>query len=546
MSRELKGHREPKSARLARRSFLKAVGVAATMLPFYKMLEDSVAHAQSGQLPLKFVGVGAWHGTTQRFYARQPGETDQVYDISYPDCCLRPFDEPSTYGYSFKDKIIIFEAFDYGVGRLANQQYYPGGPVGEAGISIHGALALFLTGSAPSDGIQNTLYHTLQNASLDQYLAGLYGGVTPFRSIELTTQVNTTPSTWGCLAAGEGGALLSTMTSPEKIWDRFFASLLLGNDPAALAAAAQKRAVGKSVLDFAIGDLQRLDARLAGAEKQKLDQHLTAMRDLEKQLTATVASCAIPPRHAETGNANPADNYIVGTTNDQGIVDLDRVANMQIDLLAQILICDLTRFGTIVLPNFGGAITGSPQIPNLAGNATLTGSTVTDISVPADFHLEIAHKQDSGDIVTYGKPLNVYQAEAAVQRYFHGKVARLMQHLEDAGVLDNTVILIGNEGGMGATHQVRNVPIVMAGGANGALQMGRRIVAPGRVARPGNYATQMDGSGSTSEMVLPTSHNPILVAVANVFRAAAGDPPINSYGTCSLHPEFLTGVSGLI
>jgi hypothetical protein len=545
MTGKPKSHLEPRSARLARRSFLKAVGAAAATLPFYRMLEDNVAHATTGQLPLKFVGVGAFHGTTQRFYARQPGETDTAYDISYADSCLRPFDEPGTYGYSFKDKVIIFEGFDYGVGRVGGYDYGGSIGVGEIGVSIHGAMGFFLTGSAPSDSIQNTLYHNLQNASLDQYLAGLYGGATPFRSLELKTEA-TELGTFGCLAAGDGGALLSFMTSPDQVWDKFFASFLVGNDPAALAAAAQQRAVGKSVLDYAMGDLQRLDARLAGAEKQKLDQHLTVMRDLEKQLTASpmTSACIVPPRHAASGNANPADNYTIGTTNNAGIVDLDRVANMQIELLAQILICDLTRFSTIVLPNFAGPITGAPQIPNLAGNGMDTGSIYTDISVPADFHLEIAHKQDTGDVSSV--TLNVHQAEAAVQRYYHGKVASLMQRLQDGGVLDNTVILIGNEGGMGSSHQVRHVPIVMAGGANGAVQMGRRIVAPGRVAVPGDYCVRTDGTTALDERGLPTSHNPILVAVANAFHAAAGDAPIDSYGTCTLHPDFVNGVQGLI
>ena len=536
-----KGHREPKSALLARRSFLKAVGAGAALLPFYKMLEDSVAKAEAGELPLKLVGVGAFHGTTQKYYARQLGETDKVFDISYPHCCLRPFDQPEEFGHSFRDKIIVFEGFDYGVARLAGFEYSDG-QIGEVDLAMHGAMGFFLTGSAQSDSIQNTMYHQLQNASLDQYLAGLYGGATPFRSLELKTEA-TEAGTFGCIAAGEGGALLSAMTSPEKIWDMFFASLTGDNDPAAIAAAAQRRAVGKSVLDFAIADVQRLQARLAGPERQKLDQHLTVLRDLEHQLE-TVVTCSAPPRHAETGNPDPADDYLIGTSSNAGIVDLDRVANMQIELLAQILICDLTRFATIVLPNFAGPITGGPQIENLDGTAMVTACTATDIPVPADFHIEIAHKADQGDVDGVG--LNVHQAVAAVQRYYHGKVARLMQRLQDAGVLDNTVILIGNEGGMGSTHQTRHVPVVMAGGANGAFEMGRRIVSPGRTARPGDYPVQTNGDGAISTLVTPTSHNPILVAVANVFRAAAGDPPIDSYGTCTLHPEFIKGVQGLI
>jgi hypothetical protein len=86
----------------------------------------------------------------------------------------------------------------------------------------------------------------------------------------------------------------------------------------------------------------------------------------------------------------------------------------------------------------------------------------------------------------------------------------------------------------------------MAGGANGAVKMGRRIVAPGRIAQASNYPLRSDGTGALTETVVPTSHNPILVAVANVFRAAAGDPPIDRFGTCTLHPDMVLGVSGLL
>jgi hypothetical protein len=73
--------REPRSAERSRRSFLKALGVAATALPFYKMLENQVAKAQSGVEPLRFVGVGFFHGTTGAYYSRRPGETDSTYDL---------------------------------------------------------------------------------------------------------------------------------------------------------------------------------------------------------------------------------------------------------------------------------------------------------------------------------------------------------------------------------------------------------------------------------------------------------------------------------
>jgi hypothetical protein len=412
---------------------------------------------------------------------------------------------------------------------------------------MHGCMAFFLTGSATTDNVPG-MYHTLQNASLDQYLAALYGGTTKFRSAELTVGKFLGPCSASCIALGEGGAILSQMDNPQNIWDKYFASLIVGPDPKALADAAKERALGKSILDYVASDVQRLMGRLAGTEKQKLQMHLTAVRDLETQLATVpppMSTCVIPPRHAMSGNANPADDYIVGSVNDAGLNYLDRITDMQIELLSQILICDLTRYATLVFTSMVGPGNAPVTMPDLSGNGTMVNAAVgTDIQVPANFHNDIAHKTTS----TWGPYSDtpvVAKAVASVQRYYHGKIARMMQRLQAAGMLDNTVILIGNEGGAG-WHTIRQVPIVMAGGANGALKMGRRIVHPNRKPQVADHAVALDGSPVMTSLAPATSHNSILVAVANVFRAAAGDGPITSYGTCSLHPEFTQGISGLI
>ncbi len=162
------------------------------------------------------------------------------------------------------------------------------------------------------------------------------------------------------------------MSSPQDIWDRFFANLMPSDR---LPSRSRKRVAGKSVLDFAIGDLQRLESRLGGTEKQKLDQHLTVMRDLENQLQSLPppVTCTAPPRHPEGGDTSSSDYYITGTASDAGIAYLNRVADFQVELLAQLLICDLTRFGTLVLPGFAGPITGGTLIPSLDGTTMVTG-----------------------------------------------------------------------------------------------------------------------------------------------------------------------------
>jgi hypothetical protein len=508
--------KESKRALATRRSFLKAVGAAAAALPFYKLLEDHAVRAEAGTLPLKLVGVGSFHCTTQQFYARQAGETDTSFDIGYADCALKPFDDAATYGRSFKNNLIIFEGFDYGVG-----EFDPSG--GAMHVPMHGALGMFLTGSSANGG-SGTDWN-MQNASLDQVLAAQYGSATKFRSVELCTEIDFGGlESSRCIAYGVGGTPLSRLTDPSQIWDKYFANLVVSTDPAAQAAAARRQMIGQSVLDFVAGDIQRLNARLAGAEKQKLDQHLTVIRDLEKQLQADggamAAACSAPVRHDPKDSADP---YIVSNGPNGGEPYFNKIADFQVELLAQILICDLARFATIVFAGTAGPGTMPQQVPVLDDTGTELAATGTDRLIADDFHNSIAHKSSS-------TTLAVQQAVSTVSRYYYGKVARLMQRLDEAGVLDSTLILCGNEGGHGAGHSTQHVPILLCGGANGALQMGKRVVCPGRTPQVGDYSTGAQ----------LTSHNPILVSVANLFGAN-----ISSFGTCA-KSAFTAGVTGLI
>lgn len=505
---------ESKRSLASRRSFLRAVGAAAAALPFYRLLENNVARADGATPPLKFVGVGLFHATSHLYHARRAGETDTQYDLSYADCVLRPFDDPATYGVSFKDELLICEGFDY-----ACAHYQPGGqPLVDAGgqataVPMHGALGLFLTGS--SAPFSPTGDWRLQNPSLDQYLAEKYGGATRFRSVQLTneTDYGSAPTTGSAISFGTGGAPLSRMTDPQEIWDKYFAGLM-PTDAAAAAKLQRKRA---SVLDAVTKDLTRLNGRLAGAEKQKLDQHLTAVRELERQLTQMPAAtgCVAPARHSKAG-----DGYVVQNQWNGGVDWFDRFADWQLEMLAQILICDLSRFGTIVL---SGVAQKAGTCTGLAGD-TIPATSVGDLpdrALPWDFHNEIAHR--SGDDSPAAQ-----RVVAGMMRYYMKKLARFMKVLHDAGALDSTLIMVGNEGGHGAGHSTDNVPILLAGGANGKLRLGRRLVAPGKTAVVGD---QPRGARSP--------HNPLLVGVANAFGET-----LTSYGTSA--PSVTAGVSGLL
>ncbi|HXU03462.1 MAG TPA: hypothetical protein VN903_20995, partial [Polyangia bacterium] len=144
----------------SRRSFLRAVGAGATALPFYRLLEDSFAHAAGDPLPLKLITISAPHGIANEYWGMRSqtspdvkvdgvsmkgNETETSFDITYPNCSLQPFDDAATYGKSFKSRLLLIEGLD-----LATDG--------------HDGVASILTGSPLTSGLP-------ANSSLDQFLA---------------------------------------------------------------------------------------------------------------------------------------------------------------------------------------------------------------------------------------------------------------------------------------------------------------------------------------------------------------------------------------
>jgi hypothetical protein len=255
--------------RATRRSFLRAVGAGFAALPCFRLLENNFAQAQGAELPLKFITVYMPHGIAAEYWAlgqRGAGaavtESETDFDIAYQNCTLQPFDDAATYGKSFKDKIMVIEGMDI-----------------LSGANGHDTCGAILTGSRISG--------KPSNSSLDQYLAierGL-GDSTRLASIALGVgteglEVGTT------LSFGPGGAPLPKIIDPVQAYQQLFRGFVTSDDPAAEAELARQNALGKGMLDFVRGDVNRLRTRLGANEKLKLDQHLSALDELEKQFEA--------------------------------------------------------------------------------------------------------------------------------------------------------------------------------------------------------------------------------------------------------------------
>jgi Protein of unknown function (DUF1552) len=461
---------------LPRRSVLKAVGAFAS-LPLGQFLFRSIAQAQGMSAPpLKFIGVYHPHGIAAECYNRRASETETAFDLNFADSALAPFDSPSAYGgRSFKNRLITFEGVDLAVAELSS-------------TAGHGAATCLFTGSMTVGAD-----HNAQNESLDQYLARKKGLGTGNRFPTLNIGVGSVGDVNAdSIAHGPGGAMIRNQCDPLAVFDQVFGTMV--NTDAAAAAAARRRS--QSVIDYVRSDLNSLSGRLASAEKLKLDQHLSALRDIETRLNATNAiGCVAPARPRATGNTDPSLNFTKTLKYNGGEPYFDRITDLQVDLLALAMACDATRFATLRLDD-----PGKP-------------TTIDGTPLPLDVHNEVAH--------TYSTSTPMTQSRLGrLNRYYYSKVARLLQRLDEGSILDSTLVMAGSDMGNPSLHSTRNIPLILAGGANGKLTFGRRIKANADCPPSNPYCT-----GAALGL---TSHNKILVSVAHLFGDTAA-----SFGTAS-------------
>jgi hypothetical protein len=462
-----------------RRSFLRAVGAGFASFPFLRTLEDSVAHAAGETPPLRFVTMYHPHGIAAETWAMRGADSETSFDLAFTEpqsgaiCPLAPL-------APHKSRLLVIEGIDL----LSNAKG-------------HDSAGTILTGSRINTSLQRT-----ENSSLDQFLAveqGL-GKSTRITSMELA--VGTDSAVPGeTLSYGAGGVPLPKIIDPVQAFDRLFGGLVLGDDPATRDAALRQRRLGKTLVDFLSADAGRLKARLAPNEQRKLDQHLAALADLEKQLApmTTTLACPTPPIRPSASAFPKLKRYFGGEPY------FDAIADAHIDLIALAFACDVTRFATLFLGDL-----------SYAGNP---------LGLPEDNHGGVAHTYDGSPVGTNGNPTSsgtpsTWAALATFNRYAYGKVARMMDKLTAYGIVDSSLIYASSEMGNPALHNTRNVPTVLAGGVNGKFRMGRRLKAPADC--PSSNLACKPGDGVFNG----TANNHLLVSIARAFGVA-----VDSFGT---------------
>jgi hypothetical protein len=266
--------------------------------------------------------------------------------------------------------------------------------------------------------------------SVDQFLADRIGDQTPFSSLEYGVQ-NGGAHIYSRVSYAGPDQPIPPEDDPYAMFDRLFSEF--NQSEAQLAELRSRR---KSVIDAVKGSLASLDTRVGAHDRIKIEAHLDAVRSIEMRLDST-ATCDVPML-GEQIDPDANDSFPV-------------VSRLQIDMMVMAMACDLTRISSLLWARAGSNI------------------RYTWLGLGTEHH-SIAH--DSTDPAR--------QQIADINTWHASEVAYLLDALQavpegDATMLDNSLVVWGNELADGWTHSQRPIPLVLAGGAGGALATGRYL-----------------------------------------------------------------------
>jgi hypothetical protein len=208
-----------------------------------------------------------------------------------------------------------------------------------------------------------------------------------------------------------------------------------------------------TVLDAVAGNLAEVSSRLGPAERTKLDNHLTAIRDVQQRLRSPPQCQAPMP---------PAD-YLAIDPNSEVNEDtyVPQMVDNMIDLAALALKCGISRIATMQFGYAGGKWRFGWKGINM------------------NCHDDVAHHDTSDAGSTADNTARV----VLMNQYYASRVAKLATALdavpEGSGtMLDSTLVVWANEFGRG-DHDMNNIPIVLIGKAGGAIPVGGRVIDAG-------------------------------------------------------------------
>ena len=293
--------------------------------------------------------------------------------------------------------------------------------------------------------------------------------------------------------------------SPYKAYETFIVAFGYGssNTSAQATAQMQRAARSKSINDILRPQIQALLSRtdLSQSDRDRLDQHLTAIRNIEVQMTGTGTTLTIPD----------ADVSMMKTIDPKPYDQSTRDASVKLfmELMAFSAAADYSRVAVLKIGD------------------RIDDHVYTYNGQSAKFH-DVSHRQVANAI-----PFHNY-IDRMMLNYYKYLLDTVSQYTTATGpLLDQGVSIYCNQVATGA-HSFSNIPWIQAGTANGYFKQGQYVVV-GNGQQPGGSQDGKAGDPSVSGVnkVLNT-----LLTAAGVTKTGGG--ATDNFGDSSLPKGLLT------
>jgi hypothetical protein len=255
---------------------------------------------------------------------------------------------------------------------------------------------------------------------------------TRFGSLEFGVMVPDRADTWTRMSYLGPNKPVAPIDDPYQMFRRLYGQV-------------QQREVLTGVLDVVREDLQKISRVISGADRQLLEEHAEFVRGMEQQLRSA--------KDVEATHVLPVLEPGIREENDS----IPTITKMQMELLVNSFVNDFARVATF-------------QITNSVGQPKMRWLGIDE------GHHELSHEPNENK--------EAHEKLTKINTWYCEQLAFLVRRLAETpepggegSLLDNTLIVWGNELGQGNSHTLDNIPFLMVGnGLN--FRMGRSLVYP--------------------------------------------------------------------
>lgn len=319
--------------------------------------------------------------------------------------------------------------------------------------------AAFLTASQP----RKTAGADINvGVSVDQVAAAKIGDKTPLPSLEIGIeagrQAGACDSGYSCayqsnIAWRSPTQPVAKEIHPKAVFERMF------GDESNLKARRERDFYRQSILDFVATDAAKLKTQLGQTDRRKMDEYFTSVREVEQRIQRAADDSRLRTPDVDAPPAGIPRDYA-------------EHVRLMYDLLALAYETDTTRIATFMLGNSG------------------SNRTYSEIGVKGGHHA-ISHHQGDEEKIAFLQKIDQYMVEQFA--YFLKKLGSIKEG--NGTLLDHTMICYGAAISDPNRHQHHNLPVLMAGGANGQIKTGRHLVVPEQTPMANLFLSMLDRMG---------------------------------------------------